>query len=655
VIGRLALLCALALLLVVSLGTEPLEVSFAAQITGTPTRTASGTASPTPRQTSTRTATSTTTPSPTSTTTIAQAAQQPTSGLAIITATPTPVRTSTPTPTGTATRVPTPTSTATPNPTASPSQTPTQTVTPTAVPATITDVGTSSITRSSATISWTTSQPATSQVAYGLQQADSHTPVDASLVTAHRVVLTNLQPGAIYQFQVLSATAQGSVATSISNAVTTAPAGSGPEIADLEVQQATSTTATLNWATSTGTVAQVEFGPTANYGSFTLLNVFAGPAQQLTVSDLKPATTYHWRVKAWDASGALGASPDATFSTAPAGPATLLGDTTVQTDRLALPGGNAALFQYVASQTGQASVVHVYVEAGTTAPVLRAALYSDQNGLPGVILSQGSAPALAAGWIPVMIPTVPLLESHRYWVGVLNPLGTGSLGLRESPGGGSSLASAQASLAAFPQPLVPGVAGAHSPLAAYVEQVPPAITLMSPKAGSIITGTGQLSAVIDDDVPLTRVQFYVDGQPVGAPLSSPPFAVAWNTTALSALLPHTITARASDALGRTGASRPVAVQIDNGAVISSVTVANGLTATSMQVTWLTNVAADSQVEYGPTSAYGLSTPLDSQLELRHDLQLTGLTPGTVYHYRVRSRDANGALATSADATFFTAE
>ena len=35
--------------------------------------------------------------------------------------------------------------------------------------------------------------------------------------------------------------------------------------------------------------------------------------------------------------------------------------------------------------------------------------------------------------------------------------------------------------------------------------------------------------------------------------------------------------------------------------------------------------------------------------------VTGLQPATTYHYRVRSRDANGALAISQDATFATPE
>ena len=563
-------------------------------------------------------------------------------------------RTPTTTPTATQTITATPSRTSTVIATQTPLPSPTATVTATAVPAQISNVATSSITRSSVTITWTTNVPASSQVVYGGVGPNAfHSTLDPSLVTAHRIVLTNLQPGTLYQFQVLSTPAGGAIAQSDVSSLTTAPAGSGPEVVDLTALRATSSTASLQWATSTGTVAQVEFGSTANYGQFTLLTVFSAPIQQLTLSGLQPATTYHFRVKAWDAQGALGASGDATFSTAPVGLATLVGDNTVQTDHITLTGGSASAYQYVASQSGLASVIQVYVDEGSTAPVLRAALYSDHDGTPGTILSQGSAPALLPGWVSVSIPPVSLLEGTRYWVGVLNPLGTGSLNLRQAVIGGSSMASARTSLAAFPQPFVAGAVGARSPLSVFVQQVPPAITLTGPAEGSLVTGAAQLSAVIDDDVPLTRVQFYVDGVAVGPVLTASPFVAPWSSTGLSALLPHTITARATDSLGRSGVSGPVSVQVDNGPTISGVSVGPGLTASSAHVTWTTDVPSDGQVEYGPSVAYGLSTPVDGQIDVRHDLQLTGLLPDAVYHFRVRSRDANGASSVSADATFFT--
>ncbi len=88
-------------------------------------------------------------------------------------------------------------------------------------------------------------------------------------------------------------------------------------------------------------------------------------------------------------------------------------------------------------------------------------------------------------------------------------------------------------------------------------------------------------------------------------------------------------------------------------VISKV-AASSITSSSANVTWTTDEASDSQVEYGLTSAYGKSTGLSSSLLTSHSRNLTGLNPGALYHYRVKSRDAAGNLATSADFTFTTA-
>ena len=87
--------------------------------------------------------------------------------------------------------------------------------------------------------------------------------------------------------------------------------------------------------------------------------------------------------------------------------------------------------------------------------------------------------------------------------------------------------------------------------------------------------------------------------------------------------------------------------------ISNV-AAGQVTASAATVTWTTDEPASSQVEYGTTIAYGSATTLDATLATSHSQPLTGLSPSTVYHYRVLSRDGAGNLATGMDATFTTA-
>ncbi|HYK90654.1 MAG TPA: fibronectin type III domain-containing protein, partial [Acidobacteriota bacterium] len=88
-------------------------------------------------------------------------------------------------------------------------------------------------------------------------------------------------------------------------------------------------------------------------------------------------------------------------------------------------------------------------------------------------------------------------------------------------------------------------------------------------------------------------------------------------------------------------------------VISSVT-ATGITASTAVVGWTTNEASDSQVEYGPTTSYGTLTTLNSTLVTSHSQSLSGLLPGALYNFRVRSRDSAGNLALSGNYTFTTA-
>src|SRR5207249_8521656 len=87
-------------------------------------------------------------------------------------------------------------------------------------------------------------------------------------------------------------------------------------------------------------------------------------------------------------------------------------------------------------------------------------------------------------------------------------------------------------------------------------------------------------------------------------------------------------------------------------VISSVAASN-ISTSGATISWATNEASESQVEYGPTIAYGQETTLDSALVTSHSVGLSGLTAGTLYHFRVKSADAAGNLAVSGDFTFTT--
>ncbi len=87
-------------------------------------------------------------------------------------------------------------------------------------------------------------------------------------------------------------------------------------------------------------------------------------------------------------------------------------------------------------------------------------------------------------------------------------------------------------------------------------------------------------------------------------------------------------------------------------VISSIS--SGTPDTSgATITWTTDEAATSQVEYGLTTSYGTLTTLDSSLVTSHSVSVSGLSSNTLYHFRVASADTNGNLASSTDQTLTT--
>ncbi len=90
----------------------------------------------------------------------------------------------------------------------------------------------------------------------------------------------------------------------------------------------------------------------------------------------------------------------------------------------------------------------------------------------------------------------------------------------------------------------------------------------------------------------------------------------------------------------------------SGPVISAVS-AGGIGTTSAVITWTTGEAADSQVEYGATANYGQSSALNSALTTAHSVPLSQLSPATLYHYRVKSRNSAGNQSTSSDFSFST--
>lgn len=86
--------------------------------------------------------------------------------------------------------------------------------------------------------------------------------------------------------------------------------------------------------------------------------------------------------------------------------------------------------------------------------------------------------------------------------------------------------------------------------------------------------------------------------------------------------------------------------------ISGISAKN-ITGSGATVSWITNEASTSQIEYGDSASYGKFTSADTSLVTVHTVSLSGLSSFTTYNFRVRSKDVAGNEAISGNYTFST--
>lgn len=102
----------------------------------------------------------------------------------------------------------------------------------------------------------------------------------------------------------------------------------------------------------------------------------------------------------------------------------------------------------------------------------------------------------------------------------------------------------------------------------------------------------------------------------------------------------------------TSIANPQAAPTPNGE--SNIGLTN-VTPTTATVGWTSDTPSSSYVYYGTDTAYGHTAVDNSASYSQHNVTLTGLSPNTVYHYKVAGSDGNGNNYFSSDNTFITPE
>ena len=172
-----------------------------------------------------------------------------------------------------------------------------------------------SVTATSATISWTSTNPANSRVDYGLTATYGTFVSNASQVSSHSVTLTGLTPNTAYHFKVTSVDNYAQTASTLDASFTTLPP---PALQLLSVQAGTitATSATITWTSSNAADGRVDYGLTATYGSY-VTNASQVSSHSMTLTGLTPNTAYHFKVTSVDVFAQSASSADAPFTTLP--------------------------------------------------------------------------------------------------------------------------------------------------------------------------------------------------------------------------------------------------------------------------------------------------------------------------------------------------
>ncbi|KPK94053.1 hypothetical protein AMJ80_05640, partial [bacterium SM23_31] len=174
-------------------------------------------------------------------------------------------------------------------------------------------------TANSITVQWKTDERSNSFVNYGLTPAYGLTKGDAVNVTTHNIILTNLTPSTVYNFNVSSTDVSNNGPTLSGNAVVSTEAEADitqPRItAGPVVESITDNQATIIWETDEIADSYVEYGFTTDYGNVRVSTEDV-KIHVLTLTNLTASALYHFRISSSDISdNGPTTSADMTFMT----------------------------------------------------------------------------------------------------------------------------------------------------------------------------------------------------------------------------------------------------------------------------------------------------------------------------------------------------
>lgn len=198
------------------------------------------------------------------------------------------------------------------------------TATPDTTAPVISAIGTSNLTTTGATITWTTNENSDSDVYFStvnpVNKPSSTKVSNATMVTSHSVNLTGLTPATTYYFIVESKDSSNNESSGAQGTFTTVtPDTTAPVISGASVS-VSSTSATVIWTTDENSTSKVYYGTTNPLilGSATFAEVGGMVlSHSVGLSSLTASTTYYYVIESKDAANNTVTSSQASFVTTP--------------------------------------------------------------------------------------------------------------------------------------------------------------------------------------------------------------------------------------------------------------------------------------------------------------------------------------------------
>ncbi len=177
----------------------------------------------------------------------------------------------------------------------------------------------------------------------------------------------------------------------------------------------------------------------------------------------------------------------------------------------------------------------------------------------------------------------------------------------------------------------------------------PTASISSPASGATVSGSVAISASASDNVGVTEVRFYVDGQMIASDVAAP-FSAAWNS-ATAGNGAHAVAADAYDAAGNRGSAPTVSVMVSNPVVADttppsvSITAPAGGATVGMKQTFTANASDASGIARVEFFLDGAWKTTDTTAPWTFSVMTKKWTPGT-HTVSARAVDGAGLSATA---------